>query len=126
MPKYENIGGGHVQLDGTLIPHGATIESDDPSFSTYLAYKFKHVMAPMETPTTSPTTTVEVVPEAKATQSTDRVDVTADFPKADEADLTVAKDKAGYWVCDGSEEPANEKALQRRSVNAFIKKYLAD
>ncbi len=52
-------------------------------------------------------------------------DVTGEFPEAAATDLTVCKDKRGWWVFDGAADAANEKALKRKDVSDFIKEYLA-
>lgn len=55
-------------------------------------------------------------------------DVTADFPKAKDADLVVKKGKGGYSVydADATDEELNKSPLKtEKQVNEFVRKYHA-
>jgi len=62
-------------------------------------------------------------PNKKDTKSKD---VTAQFPLADKNGLTVTKEKEGFNVFDGDEEPANEKPLSEEQVKKFLTDYLEE
>lgn len=108
---YRNLGGQHILLDGTTIEKGEVFECDDPELLTKFPQKFERVH-PGE---------AEGAPTAG-----DRTDVTTDFPEAAEADLTVLKDRKGWFVFDEGDEPLNEKPLKKKDVAAFIETYLED
>lgn len=118
LTAYRNNGGVHSftdepQPDGTIKPgrtvqKGEAFESDIPNLDTLFPNKFVKIH-PSE---------VQGVATAN-----DKTDVTPDFPLAVEADLTVLHDKAGYWIYDEGEEPLNNKALKRGSVDTFVEDY---
>ena len=138
MRTYKNGGAGHVTLAGEAIPKGGTITTEED-----LAAKFpgKFTVVPtgaqaqsVSTPEDEKTAVqkaaeagakeiaaAETKAKAAGTPSDDGMtDVTKDFPSAEKAGVTVRRDKRGWWVFDGDEDPANEKALKKREVRAFI------
>jgi hypothetical protein len=130
---YLNKGGTHTALDGTVTPKGGTITTEEDLVAKFGSRKFA-LMQPGQ-----PVPAAPAAPEAPKAPDTNEDadsgddvapdgmdDVTADFPVAEAHDLTVKKDKRGWWVFDGDEDPANEKPLRKKDVDVFLEEYLAE
>jgi len=140
MKTYKNNGGQHVMLDGTVVGNGETITCEDDLAAKYPT-KFVVVVDTGTVTQTTSTPEAEKTDVQKAAEAgavdvgsqdaepeipEDMKDVTDEFPAAEEAELIVCKNKRGWWIFDGDDEPANEKPLKKREVNAFVKDYLGD
>ncbi len=152
LQTYKNNGAAHVGLDGVTVPTGGTIITEEDLIKKF---PNKFVVVPTEATaqdTGTPEdekTDVQKAAEAGAKDLTPpppetppplappetppplkmddgRTDVTGDFPYAPEAGVTVRRDKRGWWVFDGDAEPANEKALRKKDVRAFVDELTAE
>jgi hypothetical protein len=133
MKTYLNKGGSHTCRDGTVVPRGATVTTDEDLIAKF-GKKFELVQ-PAPVVAKSPVQQAAEKGAEDGDEGNDdgdsgaddgMADVTEDFPAATEADLTVKKDKRGWWVFDGDEDPANEKPLRKKGVDAFLEEYLAE
>ena len=131
MNTYKNVGGTHEMADGTIVRTGETVTTE-LDLVAHLPQKF--ILVPATPVVVTKPKAAPVAPAPKAAPKTNNdapvdngmADVTADFDGAAEADLTVMKDKRGWWVYDGTEDAANEKALKKKEVADFIAEYTAD
>lgn len=119
----KNVGGAHMLPDGSIIEHKGTFEYDGDikELQRRFPNKFEAVVLPTATPTPTPSTDPE--PKEPVVPEVDPVDVTEEFPTAGENDLTVVKDKAGWWVLD-DDKRVNEKPLRKKDVADEIDRYL--
>ncbi len=125
--RYVNNGGGHTTPDGTTVPHGGTFESDDTDLTTKFPNKFTRVITDAPEVPPSPVKAEEDTDDGDTDKTAaDPNDVTADFPTAKAADLTVTKDKTGWWVRDDG-DAVNDKACRtKKAVEKAIADYTAE
>ena len=121
--KYRNLGGAHVTAGGLVIKKGETFDSDDPDLCKKFLGKFERVSDDPRTPAPAP---ASASAPSKTGVANELSDVTADFPDAEEAGLTVKKDKSGWWVYDNEDEVVNEMPLKKKEVSGVVKAYLAE
>lgn len=130
MKTYINKGGQHTTLDGRLIEHGKTITCEEALDVLFPTKFFELPTAPVApapggVAPAGAATTKEAAAHGGA-DTTDGKDVTAEYPEAEKAGLTVRQDAKGLWVYDGAKEPAHEKPLKKAGVMKFIKEYAAE
>lgn len=115
---YRVLGGNHRDADGNEYAKGDTFESKDPDLKNKFPNKFKKIDV----------TDVDIDDEEdidEVPKKTGPQDVTADFPAAVDAGLTVTRDKRGWYVADDG-EPTHEKALKKGAVAAHIEAWLEE
>lgn len=146
---YLNKAGKHSCLDGTVVPHGKTVETEEDLIAKFgrkfeLVTPVNPIQAAAETgasgllvpdgPALAPADGGGGANSADAAENaTDgaqapagMTDVTEEYPAAAKADLTVCHNKRGWWVFDAGTEAVNEKPLKKKDVEVFIKDYLAE
>jgi hypothetical protein len=126
--RYLNTGGRHTTLDGMVIKNGECFDSDDPD----LDIKFKNKITKFVEPPVVQAAKVEVAvaeaPVVEAPATDEKQDVTDEFPEAKNGNLTVMRDKAGWYVYDAASDvdSVNEEPLKKKDVAPFVKTYLTE
>jgi len=132
---YKNNGGAHMTANGTIIPNGGVFQDENPDLCKVFPNKFAVVHTPAPTPAADDPTPAPAAPAQATTPIAAPakptgvvvVDVTDEYPAAEDADLTVTKVKGGYDVYDEDKsEPINEKPLAKKKVQLFLDEYLAE
>lgn len=134
--QYRVLGGLHRLPDGTIVKKGEIFESPDTRLVEKFRNKFERVVpapAPINTQNVA-TPEAEKTPVQKAAEAgaaeilpNGQQDMTAEFPKAQEANLVVTKDRRGWYVYDADDRDGaiNEKPLKKKDVPGFLEEYLA-
>ena len=119
---YKNVGGAHVTLTNQVINRGETIRTEE-DLAAIFPMKFQviqEIREPIE----------EIVPKKEIEEPVKKPmvllfkDVTKEFSKAVDAELTIGRKKnSGWFVFDGrmvEEEAINKAPLRRKDVDIFI------
>lgn len=129
--KWKNVGAAHTTETGRNVQRGEVFESDLPLDTLFVGkfervYKEAEAEAEAEAPKAPDNTEQGALTEKKECVSSDREDVTTEFPGAAEAGLVVVKDKKGWCVYDEGNAPINEKPLRKKDVLEIVAEYTTE
>ena len=118
------IAGRHIDANDKVYYKGDTVESNS-NLCDLFANKFeRNLQAEIDA---GKATISAPAPESKKApakaKTSEKEDVTSEFPEAGPNDIRVEKNAKGYWVIDTDNEnvkPSNKKALELEDVVPFI------